>query len=108
MTDNSNIPASNRSSRSGGFLQRLLNVAPTDLMRLVFLSIVVGLVLAAFRVDPKELWVDFFGTLANVWGGMIEFVTHSAGDLLNYFLLGAIIVVPIWLLLRVLNAANRN
>lgn len=108
MSEQTNSPDADRSSRSKGFLKRLISVAPSDLMRLVFLSVVVGLVLAAFRVDPKRLWVDFFGTLADVWGGMINFVAHSAGDLVNYFVLGAVIVVPIWLLLRVLNAAGKN
>ena len=109
MSDTQTTPSTQPdNSRSGSFLQRLLKIAPSDILRLVFLSILVGFLLAVFRVDPRRLWVDFFGTLADAWEGVVNFVMHSAADLINYFILGAVIVVPIWLILRVLRAAQRD
>lgn len=66
------------------------------LIRLAVLSIVVGIVLAALDLSPLAL-VDytriFFLRLYHM--GFDAF-----GSLLQYFLLGAVIVVPIWLLAR--------
>ena len=54
-------PADENQPRS--FLGRWLKITPGDILRLVLICVVVGLILAAFRVDPRRLWVDFFGTM---------------------------------------------
>tara|TARA_R110002096_G_scaffold61737_1_gene153356 strand:+ start:930 stop:1265 length:336 start_codon:yes stop_codon:yes gene_type:complete len=90
------------------FLQRLISVTPGDLIRLVFLSIIAGLVLAAFRVDPRRLWVDFFGTIYEAWGEFIDLSADLVRWSVDYLILGAILVVPIWIVWRILSAFNRR
>ena len=66
-------------------------------LRLILLSILVGVVLAAIGFDPyniihsiqllfRRLWDLGFDAINWVW---------------RYFLLGAVIVIPVWLLTRV-------
>jgi len=87
-----------------GFLERLIKVTPGDLIRLVFLSIIAGLVLAAFRVDPRRLWVDFFGTIYEAWGEFIDLSADLVRWSIDYLILGAILVVPIWIAFRLFKA----
>src|ERR1035438_3701747 len=54
--------------------------------RLVLVSILVGIVLAALRLDPFDISVE---QLRWLW---------------RYFLLGTVIIIPIWLIMRLLNA----
>lgn len=106
-TDRDTSPASPQADDSG-FLQRLFKLSPNDLLRLLFLCVLVGLLLAAFNVDPRRLWVDFFGTLVESWTSIVSAVVNSAGHAIEYLLLGAVLVVPIWLLMRVLGAMRRD
>ena len=54
--------------------------------RLILVSILVGVVLAALGLDPFDISVE---QLRWLW---------------RYFLLGAVIVIPIWIIMRVVNA----
>lgn len=90
------------------FAKRLFQVNATDILRLVFLCIIAGLVLAAFHVNPRRLWVDFFGTIAESWGRFIDFLTETASWAFDYFFLGAVLVIPIWIVFRFLRALRRD
>jgi ABC-type sulfate transport system permease subunit len=96
-----------KTPRKRSFRERLLSVRPSDIVTLVILCVVAGLVLAALRVDPAELWVDFFGTLAAAWDRFFDIIADSARHAINYFLLGAILVVPIWIVWRLIRALQR-
>jgi hypothetical protein len=102
MTDRE--PSAGRTPDRSTFVQRLVQVGSSDLIRVAVLCVLAGFILAAFHVNPRRLWVDFFGTIAESWGRFIDFITHSAGWAVEYFLLGAILVVPIWIVFRVLCA----
>lgn len=73
-------------------------------IRLVLLSIVVGIVLSALGLHPRDL-VDYIQLLirriANMGFGAIE--TAFA-----YFLAGAVVVIPIWLVTRLLGSFRRR
>jgi len=90
------------------FVQRLTKISSADILRLVFLCVLAGFLLAALNVNPRDLWIDFFGTLAESWSRFIHFITESAGWAIEYFLLGAILVIPIWLVFRLLRALGRD
>ncbi|WP_297736532.1 DUF6460 domain-containing protein [uncultured Maricaulis sp.] len=90
------------------FVQRLIRIGSTDIIRVIVLCVLAGFVLAAFHVNPRRLWVDFFGTIAESWGRFIEFLTHSVGWAIEYFLLGAVLVIPIWIVFRVLGALRNR
>jgi hypothetical protein len=68
--------------------------------RLVLLSILVGVVLAAIGLDPWNIIESVQRLLQHLWDLGFETVRW----LWRYFLLGAVIVVPIWLLTRVAKA----
>ena len=76
-------------------------IIPT-LTTLLLLSFAVGLALAAFGIDPIDLWSNFWQTLENVW--------HYAGDFIQwgikYAILGAVVVLPVWLIYRLLRAVT--
>jgi hypothetical protein len=108
MTENPTTTTDNRTEDDRSFMARFIRIGTTDILRLVFLSVLVGFLLAAFQIDPRSLWVDFFGSLGDIWSRFIQFLTHSAADLINYFLLGAVIVLPIALLMRVLRATRSD
>ena len=72
------------------------------LIRLVLLSIVVGVVLSALGITPGNLFYHL-----NVLARRIYDMGFGAIEwLIQYFLLGAIIVFPIWIIARLLAASR--
>lgn len=67
------------------------------LVRLVVLSIVVGVILASLGLDPRNL----LQSLTDLVRNLFDYGFDTIESLWRYFLLGAVIVVPLWLLLRI-------
>jgi hypothetical protein len=63
-------------------------------VKLVVASILVGAVMAYLDVQPLEVW----RWLADRVGDVLADIRTYASRALTYFLLGAVVVVPIWLL----------
>ncbi|TCT06856.1 DUF6460 domain-containing protein [Aquabacter spiritensis] len=66
------------------------------LVRLVVLSVIVGVILAALGLDPRNLLQSVTEMVRSLYAlgfGAVESVWR-------YFLLGAIVVIPLWLILR--------
>ncbi|MFD0988236.1 DUF6460 domain-containing protein [Methyloligella solikamskensis] len=68
------------------------------LLRLAIISLIVGMLLAAFGFSPFEI-VESIQRLANYIYNMGFRAIEEFG---RYFLLGAVLVFPIWLIARVL------
>lgn len=68
------------------------------LVRLVILSVVVGVILAALGVDPMNILTS----LERLVRSLFNFSFEAVERLWRYFLLGAVVVIPLWLILRVL------
>jgi len=66
------------------------------LVRLSLLSIVVGIVLSALGITPQ----DFFHQIDNILKNLYQMGFGAVEWVLKYFLLGAMVVVPIWLISR--------
>ena len=64
--------------------------------RLVLLSIVVGVILSAAGLDPRNILHSIEKLIRKVW----DMGFDAIRGLWDYFLLGAVLVVPIWLLVR--------
>ena len=78
-------------------VSRFLGGAPLAvLVRLVLLSIVVGVILSAVGLDPWNILRSVEKLIREVWDMGFDAVRW----LWRYFLLGAALVVPIWLLVR--------
>lgn len=90
------------------FIQRLLAVRPSDLVIVFFLCVLVGMILAVLNVDPARLWVDFFGAVADAWSSFFGNLGDALGWALQYFFLGAVIIIPIWIVLRLIKAASKR
>jgi hypothetical protein len=96
-----------RASRKS-FVQRLLAVRPGDLVIIFFLCVIVGMLLALLNVDPARLWVDFFGAVADAWTSFFENIGDALGWALQYFFLGAVIIIPIWVVWRIIKALSKT
>ena len=67
------------------------------LVRLVLLSIVVGIIFSALGITPFNLIERLNRLIRN----LMELSADTLRWALGYFLLGAVIVFPIWFLLRI-------
>lgn len=66
----------------------------TTVWKLVVASLVVGLLLSFFEIDPAELIRNVPETIGKILNAIWSVLKWG----LKYIILGAIIVVPIWLL----------
>jgi hypothetical protein len=81
-------------------LSRFLGGTPANVaLRLFFLSLVVGALLMWLDVRPAEIIQAVVHFVHRIWA-MGFSALHELG---NYLLAGAVIVIPIWLLLRLLD-----
>jgi len=71
-------------------------------VRLVLLSIVVGVILSALGLDPFNIVRSIERLVRTVW----EMGFDAVKWLWRYFLLGAVLVVPIWLVIRLVKSAG--
>ncbi|MCB1474791.1 MAG: hypothetical protein H6883_03000 [Rhodobiaceae bacterium] len=83
---------------ANGNLERVIGGTPgAVLLRLVVLSIVVGIVLSALGLDPRDIWQSITRLFERIYNMGFDAIEWA----FRYFLLGAVIVVPIWILMRV-------
>jgi len=78
-------------------------VVPT-LVKLALLSFVVGLVLFLLGIDPIDLWRNFGQTIRDIWARVIDTLDWAA----QYAILGAIVVLPIWIIYRLVMWVSRT
>jgi Family of unknown function (DUF6460) len=85
------------------YVERFLGGPPLAVIgRLVLLSILVGVILAAIGLDPWNIIESVRSLIMHIWNLGWEAVRR----VWRYFLLGAVIVVPIWFLVRLAKAPN--
>lgn len=81
-------------------MTRVFGGSPAAVLgRLILASILVGVILSALGLDPFDIVRSLERIIRSLW--------HMGFDafrwLWRYFLLGAVIVIPIWLLSRLIN-----
>jgi hypothetical protein len=82
-------------------VNRFLGGPPLAVLgKLILLSILIGVVLSALGLDPLNIFASLQRLLRDVWNMGFDAVRW----LWQYFLLGAVIVIPIWLILRLVRA----
>ena len=95
FNDTRELPASH-----DGFSRFLGGTPLAVAFRLILLSILVGVVLAAIGLDPWNILKSI--------KSLFQWIRDLGFDAINwiwrYFLLGAVIVIPIWLLSRLFGA----
>ncbi|MEN3792755.1 DUF6460 domain-containing protein [Fulvimarina sp. MAC3] len=86
-------------------VERFLGGSPLGVgIRLILMSIFVGLLLSWFEISPRSVvnwFVDTFNRVVNVAFGSID-------NVITYFLLGAVIVVPIFIVMRIMKMGGRG
>ena len=70
------------------------------IFRLVLLCILVGVILKVIGLDPFNIWRSLEDLVRAIWNMGFDAVVW----LWRYFLLGAVIVIPIWLIVRFMRA----
>src|SRR5690348_14502507 len=91
-------------ARSQDNLSRFLGGSPLAVaFRLILLSILVGVVLSAIGFDPLNIIYSIRLLVQRLY----EFGFDAFNWLWRYFLLGAVIVIPVWFLSRVFAPRGR-
>jgi hypothetical protein len=82
-------------------LHRWLGGSPLGvLLKLIFLSLVVGVILAFLGLTPLGLLRSFLDSLQALFGIGFDAIENIG----HYILAGAVLVIPIWLLTRLMSA----
>jgi hypothetical protein len=88
-------------NRMAGNLDRFLGGPPLAVAgKLILLSILIGVVLSALGLDPWNIVQSIERLIRHIW----EMGFDALRWLWQYFLLGAVLVIPIWLILRLARA----
>ena len=96
-----NLPTERQTA--GSRVNRFFGGSPLSVIfRLALLSILIGVVLQALGLDPWNIIDSLRRLVLNVWDMGFDAVRW----LWQYLLLGAAVVVPIWLVMRLLGAAR--
>jgi Na+/H+-dicarboxylate symporter len=74
------------------------------ILRLMIISVIVGVLLSALGLDPRDIIDSFVRLLQRIYDMGFEAIEWA----LRYFLLGAVIVFPIWLVSRIVKLMGRS
>ena len=74
------------------------------ILRLIVMSLIVGATMVFFNVTPRDLLEASRQFVENLWAGGME----SLRTLLVYIAYGAVIVVPIFILVRLLKVGRHS
>ena len=89
---------------SNGSVTGFLGGSPAAVaLRLVVVSFVVGLILAMFGFDPETVFNSFLREMRR----LIEFGFSDFRQVGRILLTGAMVVIPVWFVLRLLDARAR-
>jgi len=80
-------------------LARFFGGRPSSvIIKLILLSILVGFILRVLGLDPFDIFRSIRELFENIWNmGFDAIITLG-----RYFLLGAVLVIPIWLIIRLM------
>ncbi len=85
-------------------IQRFFGGSPGRvLLQLVFLSFVVGILLSALNLHPLDLIDGAIDFVRRLWNMGFD----ALGRMGHYLLLGAVVVVPVWVIMRLFNMGRR-
>lgn len=88
---------------SGSGLRRFFGGRPLAvLMKLILLSVVIGVLLSVLGLDAFSIvrWIE------HMVRGLFENAADAIEAVVRWFLLGAVIVFPVWLVLRLVRAGR--
>lgn len=94
-----------KEQRMAGNVERFMGGSPLAVVgRLILLSVLVGVVLHALGLDPLNIFLSLRDLAQHLWNMGFDLFRW----LWRYFLLGAAIVLPLWLIARLMKAPGRR
>ena len=89
--------------RENSYVSRFFGGPPLSVIfRLVLLSILIGVILQVLGLDPWNIIESLRRLVVRVWDMGFDAVRW----LWRYLLLGAVVVVPIWVIVRLMRVAK--
>lgn len=86
-------------------LSRFLGDTPGRvILKLLVLSFVVGVLLSALNLHPLDVFDGMVNFIRRLWNLGFE----ALGQLGGYFVLGAVVVVPVWIVIRLMSLGRRD
>ncbi len=83
------------------YVRRFFGGSPLGVIfRLILLSILVGVILKVLGLDPRNILRSIEDLVRAIWDMGFDAIVW----LWRYFLLGAVVVLPIWLIVRLVRA----
>jgi ABC-type antimicrobial peptide transport system permease subunit len=80
-------------------LERALGGSPLSvIVKLIFLSLIVGAIMAFLGLTPTSL----FRAIGNFVTSILDLGTDAIWQVLQWVVAGALVVIPVWLLIRLL------
>ena len=80
-------------------LERALGGSPLSVVvKLIFLSLIVGAIMAFLGLTPRSL----FTAIGNFVSSILDRGTDANREVAQWVLAGALVVIPVWLLVRLL------
>lgn len=80
-------------------MERILGGSPLGvIIRLIIFSIITGLILSWLGIDPE----DVFEYIRDIGDWLYQIGFDSIESVFQFFLIGAAVVVPIWVVYRLL------
>ena len=80
------------------------SVGIRTLIQLVIASVVVGAIFSFIGVSPREFWSGIYDTFQGILSSLGESFSEIVITLGTYLFIGAAIVIPIWLISRLLGS----
>jgi hypothetical protein len=82
-------------------INRLFGGPPVAvIVKLILLSILIGVVLSALGLDPLNIFSSIDRLIRQIWNMGFDALRW----VWQYFVLGAVLVIPIWLIMRLVRA----
>ena len=72
------------------------NSIVSTIIKIIVISLLVGWGLTVFDVPPQKLMANLGGTIQDIFEVLVSMFSWSV----PYILLGAVVVVPIWVVMR--------
>lgn len=88
---------------SSGRSRTKISIHPWRLVRFLILCLLVGLALSFFGLDALDFWRGAWSVVA----GLYDTLVASIGKVGSYILIGAAVIVPIWLIRLLWRRMNR-
>ncbi|MCP5363616.1 MAG: integrase [Hyphomicrobiales bacterium] len=74
------------------------------IVTLAVVSLVVGLLMGVFGIDPEDIYHVVSARIGDAFTGL----TQAIGWAWGYIVLGAVVVVPVWLIIKLLGRWRRS